>query len=261
MNKPVLDYLFGLSGQVAIVTGSTKGIGLAAARALARAGARVVISSRSQADCDRVADELAADGFEAIGSACDVSDSDALAGLVARTEQQWGRIDILVCNAAVSLHRGPNLDIDDASFDATMTANVRSIMWLCKQAMPIMARQGGAVVLMSSIAGLRGNTMLGTYGVSKAAEMALARNLALEWGPSGIRVNAIAPGLIKTDFAKALWQDPENERAKAAVNPLRRLGRVEDVAGVVVMLASAAGAYINGQVIVVDGGTMIAGPH
>ena len=261
MNKPVLDYLFGLSGQVAIVTGSTKGIGLAAARALARAGARVVISSRSQADCDRVADELAADGFEAIGSACDVSDSDALAGLVARTEQQWGRVDILVCNAAVSLHRGPNLDIDDASFDATMTANVRSIMWLCKQAMPIMARQGGAVVLMSSIAGLRGNTMLGTYGVSKAAEMALARNLALEWGPSGIRVNAIAPGLIKTDFAKALWQDPENERAKAAVNPLRRLGRVEDVAGVVVMLASAAGAYINGQVIVVDGGTMIAGPH
>ncbi|OYQ35768.1 short-chain dehydrogenase [Sandarakinorhabdus cyanobacteriorum] len=261
MNKPVLDYLFGLSGQVAIVTGSTKGIGLAAARALARAGARVVISSRSQADCDRVADELAADGFEAIGSECDVSDSDALAGLVARTEQQWGRIDILVCNAAVSLHRGPNLDIDDASFDATMTANVRSIMWLCKQAMPIMARQGGAVVLMSSIAGLRGNTMLGTYGVSKAAEMALARNLALEWGPSGIRVNAIAPGLIKTDFAKALWQDPENERAKAAVNPLRRLGRVEDVAGVVVMLASAAGAYINGQVIVVDGGTMIAGPH
>lgn len=220
-----------------------------------------MISSRSQADCDRVADELAADGFEAIGSECDVSDSDALAGLVARTEQQWGRIDILVCNAAVSLHRGPNLDIDDASFDATMTANVRSIMWLCKQAMPIMARQGGAVVLMSSIAGLRGNTMLGTYGVSKAAEMALARNLALEWGPSGIRVNAIAPGLIKTDFAKALWQDPENERAKAAVNPLRRLGRVEDVAGVVVMLASAAGAYINGQVIVVDGGTMIAGPH
>ncbi len=261
MNKPVLDNLFGLSGQVAIVTGSTKGIGLAAVRALAGAGARVVISSRSQADCDRVADELAADGFEAIGLACDVSDSDALAGLVARTEEQWGRIDILVCNAGVSLHRGPNLDIDDASFDATITANVRSIMWLCKQAMPVMARQGGAVVLMSSIAGLRGNTQLGTYGVSKAADMVLARNLALEWGPPGIRVNAIAPGLIKTDFAKALWHDPEAERAKAAVNPLRRLGTVEDIAGVVVMLASPAGAYINGQVIVVDGGTMIAGPH
>lgn len=261
MNKLALDDLFGLSGQVAIVTGSTKGIGLAAARALVSAGARVVISSRSQADCERVAESLVQEGFEAIGLACDVSNSGALDRLVARTEQRWGRIDILVCNAGVSLHRGPNLDIDDASFDATMTANVRSIMWLCQQAMPVLARQGGAVVLMSSIAGLRGNTMLGTYAISKAAEMALARNLALEWGPSDIRVNAIAPGLSKTDFAKALWQDPEAERAKAAVNPLRRLGTVEDIAGVVLMLASSAGAYINGQVIVVDGGTMIAGPH
>lgn len=261
MNKFALADLFGLSGHVAIITGSTKGIGLAAAHALAGAGARVVISSRSQADCDQVAAALAQDGFEAIGIACDVSDSDALARLVVRTEAQWGRIDTLVCNAAVSLHRGPNLEIDDASFDATIAVNVRSIMRLCRLVMPVIARQGGAVVLMSSIAGLRGNTALGTYGLSKAAEMALARNLALEWGPSAIRVNAIAPGLIKTDFAKALWQDPEVERAKASANPLRRLGTVEDIAGVVLMLASAAGAYINGQTIVVDGGTMIAGPH
>jgi NAD(P)-dependent dehydrogenase (short-subunit alcohol dehydrogenase family) len=261
MDALTLENIYGLAGKVAIVTGSTKGIGLAAAQALAAAGARVVISSRNQSDCDDVANALKARGHEAVGIACDITVKDALRHLIHETERHWERIDILVCNAGLSLHRGPTSQIDDNSYDAMMGANVRSVMWLSTMALPILARQGGAVIMISSIAGLRGNTRIGTYGVSKAAEMALARNLALEWGPMNVRVNAIAPGLIKTDFARALWQNPEDERAKAALNPLRRLGEVSDVAGVVLMLASEAGAYINGQVIVIDGGSMIAGPH
>ncbi len=251
MNNPLFD----LTGKVALITGSTKGIGRSIAEELARCGAKVVISSRKAEACEQVAAELQAKGYEALAVACHVGRKDDLQHLVDTTLKAWGRIDVLVCNAATNPVYGTTLEISDDACDKIMQTNVKGTFWLANMVLPQMAERGeGSVILLSSIAGLRGNTVIGTYGVSKAAEAALARNLAVEWGPKGIRVNSIAPGLIRTDFAQALLDDPERVRVAEQKTPLRRIGDPVDIAGVAVFLASPASAYVTGQLIVADGG-------
>jgi NAD(P)-dependent dehydrogenase (short-subunit alcohol dehydrogenase family) len=250
--------MFDLKGQVAVVTGSTRGIGKAIARALGQAGAMVVISSRKQEACEAVAREFRAEGLEVMALACHVGHKDQLQGLVDATMTAWGRIDILVCNAATNPVYGPMAEISDDAFDKIMATNVRSVFQLCNMVCPDMAARGrGSVILISSIAALRGNAVIGVYGISKAAEAGLARNLAVEWGPKGVRVNAIAPGLIRTDFAKALLDDPVRRQRSEQATPLRRIGEPEDIAGVALFLASDAAAFVTGQTIVADGGETI----
>ena len=250
--------LFDMTGKVAVITGSTKGIGRAIAEEMARLGARVVISSRKADACEQVAAELKAQGFEAMAVPCHVGLKDDLQNLVDRTNEAWGPIDVLVCNAATNPVYGTTAEMSDEAWDKIMDTNVKGTFWRTNLVLPQMAEKGeGAVVLLSSIAGLRGNTTIGTYGVSKAAEAALARNLAVEWGPKGIRVNSIAPGLIKTDFAKALWEDPVRVKRAEDKTPLRRIGDPVDIAGLAVFLSTRASAYITGQVIVADGGETI----
>jgi NAD(P)-dependent dehydrogenase (short-subunit alcohol dehydrogenase family) len=252
--------LFDLSGRVAVITGSTRGIGLAIAQRMAEFGAKVVISSRKEDACAQVAGEITKAGGTARAHAANISDKAALRGLVDRTLAEWGQIDILVCNAAVNPHFGPLATIEDAAFDKIMAANVRSNLWLCNMVIPQMAkRKDGAVVIISSIAGLKGNKMLGAYGISKAADFELVRNLAVEWGSANIRVNAIAPSIVRTDFARALWENPDTYAKAVATYPLGRIGEPDDVAGAAIFLASRAGAFVTGQVIVVDGGVTIAG--
>ena len=251
--------LFDLSGKVALVTGSTKGIGRAIARQMALAGARVVISSRKADACDEVKRAFDAEGLESVALPCNVARKAELENLVAGTLAAFGRIDILVCNAATNPVYGPTASASDEAFDKIMGTNVRSVWQLCNMVIPQMAeRGGGAVILVSSIAALRGNGVIGLYGVSKAADASLARNLACEWGPRNVRVNAILPGLVKTDFARALWEDDANRKSREAQTPLRRIGEPDDIAGIAVMLAGPAGAFITGQTIVADGGVTIA---
>ncbi|MBI3707398.1 MAG: SDR family oxidoreductase [Proteobacteria bacterium] len=251
--------LFDLTGKVALITGSSRGIGKAIAEAMAEAGARVVISSRKAEICQTVARELKERGLDAIAVPCNVSSKEELQRLVDATIARWERIDILVCNAATNPVFGPASQVPDSAFDKVMGTNVRSTFWLCNMVIPQMAaRRDGAVILLASIAGLKGNGVIGTYGISKAAEMQLARNLAVEWGPHNVRVNSIAPGVVKTDFARALWEDPERRERTEARAPLRRIGEPRDIAGIAVFLAAAAGAFVTGQVIVADGGATIA---
>jgi NAD(P)-dependent dehydrogenase (short-subunit alcohol dehydrogenase family) len=250
--------LFDMTGKLALITGSTKGIGRSIAEEMARCGARVVISSRKADACEAVAGELKAQGFEAIAIPCHVGKKEDLQNLVDKTLEAWGKIDVLVCNAATNPVYGTTQEMTDEAWDKIMDTNVKGTFWLSKMVLPQMAERGeGAVVMLSSIAALRGNTVIGTYGVSKAAEAALTRNLAVEWGPSGIRVNAIAPGLIKTDFAKALWEDPVRVKRAEDKTPLRRIGDPVDIAGLAVFLSTPASAYITGQVIVADGGETV----
>ena len=252
--------LFDLTGKVAIVTGSTKGIGLAIAEALARAGAKVVISSRKADKCEEIVNELRAKKLEAAPVACHIGKRDDLERLVAETRKVYGRIDVLVCNAAANPYYGPMKDLPDDAFTKVIDTNVRANLWLCNMVLPEMAaRKDGAVIIVSSIGGLKGSGMLGIYAISKAADMQLARNLAIEWGPHNIRVNCIAPGLVRTDFARALWENPKLLAATEATTPLRRIGEPEDIAGAAVFLASKAGSWTTGQTIVIDGGVTIAG--
>jgi NAD(P)-dependent dehydrogenase (short-subunit alcohol dehydrogenase family) len=252
--------LFDLKGKVAVITGSTKGIGKAIAEALAAFGARVVISSRKQDACERVAGEIREAGGEAFPLACNVSQKEQIEGLLAGARAQWGRIDVLVCNAAVNPHFGSSLDIPDSAFEKVMAVNIESNHWLCQRVIPEMKqRRDGAIILVSSIGGLRGSPVLGAYAISKAADMQMARNLAVECGPFNIRVNCIAPGLVRTDFARALWEDDERRQRTEASTPLRRIGEPADIAGAAVLLASRAGAWLTGQTIVVDGGVTAAG--
>jgi NAD(P)-dependent dehydrogenase (short-subunit alcohol dehydrogenase family) len=252
--------LFSLRGQVAVVTGASKGIGRAIAEAMAAAGARVVISSRKGEACEEVAGAINAAGGEALALACNISHKSDLQGLVDRTLEHWGRIDALVCNAAVNPYFGPLAEIPDEAYDKTMNANVRSNLWLCNMVIPGMAaRGGGAVILISSIAGLKGHGSLGVYALSKAADMQLARNLAVEWGRSNVRVNTIAPGLVRTDMARALWDDPERLAQALESYPLGRIGEPRDIAGAAVFLASRAGDFMTGQTLVIDGGTTVMG--
>jgi len=252
--------LFDLSGNVAVVTGSTKGIGLAMAAALAAHGARVVISSRKADACEEVAESFRARGWEAFAIPCNVSHRDELEALVAQVHSQWNRIDTLVCNAGVNPFHGSSLEIPDSAFEKVLRVNIQSPHWLCQLVIPEMrARRDGSILLVSSIGGVRGSTKLGAYATSKAALMQLTRNLATEFGPDNVRVNCVAPGLVRTDFARALWDNPELTATRIGETPLRRLGDPIDCAGIAVYLASRAGAWTTGQTIAVDGGVTIAG--
>jgi len=244
---------------VAIVTGSSRGIGRAIAEAFAEAGARVTISARNQGPCDEVVEAIRNKGGEAIAVTARISDHAQLENLVAKTREAWGGVDILVCNAGINPHYGPLEDLTDQVFERMMTNNVLSNLWLAKLVVPDMkAKRDGSVIFISSIGGLKSSTVIAMYGVTKAADIALCRSLAAEWGPEGVRVNCIAPGLVVTDFARALYEDPERRARREAETPLRRLGQPEDIAGAALLLASKAGAFITGQTIVVDGGVMIA---
>ena len=250
--------LFDLTGKVAIVTGSSRGIGRAIAEAFAEAGARVAISARNQAPCEEVAEAIRQNGGEAIAITARISDKAQLENLVAKTREAWGGIDILVCNAAINPHYGSLEALTDQVFERMMTNNVLSNLWLSKLVVPDMkARREGSIIFISSTGGLKSSTVIAMYGVTKAADIALCRSLAAEWGPSGIRVNCIAPGLIVTDFARALYEDPERRARREAATVLRRLGQPEEVAGAALLLASRAGSYITGHTLVVDGGTMV----
>ncbi|MBN8810766.1 MULTISPECIES: SDR family oxidoreductase [unclassified Sphingomonas] len=252
--------LFDLTGKVAIVTGSSRGIGRASAEALAGHGAKVVISSRRQDACDEVAAALNATHGEgtALAVAASISDKAALRHLVDETRRVFGRIDVLVCNAASNPYYGPLEGIADDQFRKILDNNILSNHWLIQLVAPEMrARREGSIVIVSSIGGLRGSPVIGAYNVSKAADLQLARNYAVEFGPDNVRVNCIAPGLIRTDFARALWEDPERASATNATTPLRRIGEPEEIAGAVVYLASRASAFMTGQVMVIDGGVTI----
>ena len=250
--------LFDLKGRVALITGSSRGIGRAIAVRMAEAGARVVVSSRKLDACEEVVAAIRDAGGEAVAVACNISSKDELQALVAGTRAAFGKIDVLVCNAAVNPHYGPSQEIPDSAFEKVLGSNVRSNHWLCQLVIPEMAeRQDGAVIIVSSIGGLKGSSVLGTYGLSKAADMALARNLAVEWGPKNVRVNCIAPGLVRTDFARALWENPETYKTAIERYPLRRIGEPDEIAGTAVFLASQAGSFVTGQTIVVDGGATI----
>ena len=252
--------LFDLSGKTAIITGSTKGIGEATARRLAEHGANVVVSSRKADACDKVAGEINADyPDKAIAVPCNIADKAALQNLVDKTIEKWGAVDILVCNAAVNPFFGSMSDIPDDAFDRIMNSNVKSNHWLAQMVLPQMKkRKDGAIIIISSIGGVQGSAVLGTYSISKAADFQLARNLAVEHGRDNIRVNAIAPGLIKTFFAKALWDNPEILKQTTAGTPLERIGMPDEIAGAVVFLASPAGAFMSGQKMIIDGGRTIA---
>jgi NAD(P)-dependent dehydrogenase (short-subunit alcohol dehydrogenase family) len=252
--------MFDLTGKVAIVTGSTKGIGLAIAETLARAGAKVIISSRKADRCEEVAKGLRAQRLEVSPIACHIGKREDLERLVAETRKLYGKIDILVCNAAANPYYGPMKDLPDDAFTKVMDTNVRCNLWLCNMVLPEMAqRKDGVVIIVSSIGGLKGTGVLGIYAISKAADMQLARNLAIEWGPHNVRVNCIAPGLVRTDFARTLWENPKLLASTEATTPLRRIGEPDDIAGAAVFLASRAGNWTTGQTIVIDGGVTIAG--
>ena len=250
---------FDLTNKVAIITGSRRGIGRSIAETMAGLGAKVVVSSRRAEACESVAVAIRDRGGEATVIPCNVSRKNEVEALVAGTLAHYGQIDILVCNAAVNPVFGPLAQLSDEAFDKIMGANVKSNIWLANLVIPGMAaRGGGAVVIISSIGGLRGSDMLGAYGISKAADFALARALAVEWGPRNVRVNCIAPGLVKTDFARALWEDEARLAVRTARTPLRRIGLPEEIGPIAAFLASPAASFITGEIIVADGGVTIA---
>ncbi len=252
--------LFDLTGKVAVITGSTRGIGRAIAEGLARAGARVVISSRNVDKCDEVASELLNEGFDAFPVPCHVGREEDLKRLVAATNRHFGPIDILVCNAATNPYYGPLSGLTDEIFAKMVETNLHGKLRLCNMVLPQMAeRGGGSIIIISSVSGLRGSPNLGMYGITKAADMQLVRNLAVEWGPRQVRVNGIAPGLVRTEFAKALWEDPVKRAAAERMWPLRRLGEPADIAGAAVFLAAQESSWMTGQTLVIDGGDTIVG--
>jgi NAD(P)-dependent dehydrogenase (short-subunit alcohol dehydrogenase family) len=254
--------MFDLNGKKAIITGATRGIGRAIAEQMALQGAQVVVSSRTAEACEAVVAQInqrsGGTTGRAFAVACNISNKDQLQALVDQSIAHMGQVDILVCNAASNVHHGPSATISDEAFSKIIDTNLKSTHWLCHMVLPGMAeRRDGAIIVVSSIAGLRGSEALGTYGISKAGEIALVRNIALEYGPKNIRANAIAPGLIKTDFARALWGNPEFLNKRIEATPLRRIGDPLDIAGVAVFLASKASSFMTGQVLVVDGGVTV----
>ena len=248
--------LFDLTGKVAIVTGSSRGIGKAIVERLAEHGAKVVVSSRKAGPCEEVAAAINAEHpGAAIAVPANISSKDDLQRLVDETRKAFGKVDILICNAASNPYYGPMSGISDDAFRKILDNNIIANNWLINMVSPEMQeRKDGAIVIISSIGGLRGTPVIGAYAISKAADMQLARNLAQELSPHNIRVNCIAPGLVKTDFAKALWDTPAAEVRSSQHTPLRRLGEPDDIAGAAVFLASRAGGWMTGQTVVIDGG-------
>ena len=252
--------LFDLTGQVALITGSSRGIGKAIAVMMAAAGAKVVVTSRKIETCEEVAGDINASGGTAVALACNISDKAQIEGLVVAAETKLGPISTLVCNAAVNPAYGPMSALDDRVFDKVMGANVAASIHLINRVTPgMISAGGGSIILLSSIAGMVGSKNIGAYAISKAADIQLARNYAVELGPMNIRANAIAPGLIKTEFSTRLWEGERGENFIART-PLGRLGEAADIGGAAVFLASNAARYITGQAIVVDGGAMVADP-
>ncbi|HEX4337924.1 MAG TPA: glucose 1-dehydrogenase [Polyangiaceae bacterium] len=255
-----MSTLFDMTGKVALVTGSSRGIGRAIAERMAEHGAKVIVSSRKLDACEAVVGKIREAGGEATAIPCNIASKEDLETLVLEARKAYVGIDVLVCNAAVNPHYGASQEIPDSAFEKVMNSNIRSNHWLCQMVIPAMAaRRDGAVIIVSSIGGLKGSTVLGAYGISKAADMQMARNLAVEWGPSNVRVNTIAPGLVRTDFARALWENPATYERAVGSYPLRRIGEPDEIAGAAVLLGSRAGSFITGQTIVVDGGSTIAG--
>jgi dehydrogenase/reductase SDR family protein 4 len=250
--------LFDLTGKVALVTGATRGIGKSIAEELARAGAKVAICSRKTEACEATRQDLQEKGFEVLAKPCNVSRREELQALVDATVGKWGGIDIVVANAAANPYYGPLTEIADEVFDKIIANNLKSVLWLAAMTLPGMAARGeGSFILVGSIGGILANPVIGAYGISKAAGHHLVRNLAAEWGPKNVRVNAIAPGLVKTEFARALWEDEKRRTQRIEATPLRRLGEPRDIGGIAVFLASPAAAFITGQCIVADGGVTI----
>lgn len=249
--------LFDLAGKTCIITGSSKGIGRAIAERLAEHGANVVISSRKLEPCQEVAAAINARfPGRAVAIAANISSKDALQTLVDETRAAFGKIDVVVCNAATNPYYGPMAGVSDDAFRKILDNNIIANHWLIQMVTPEMVeRRDGAVIIVSSVGGFRGSKALGVYAISKAADFQLARNLAVELGPHNIRVNCIAPGLVKTDFARALWDTPEAEQGAASRHPLGRLGEPDDIAGAAVFLASRAGSWMTGQTITIDGGS------
>ena len=255
-----MSSLFSLEGKVAVITGSSRGIGKAIAERMAEHGAKVVISSRKPEPCAEVAAAINAThgAGRAISIPANISSKHDLMHLVDESTRPLGRIDILVCNAASNPYYGPMAGIEDDQFRKILENNVIANHWLINFTAPqMLARKDGAIIIVSSIGGLRGSPVIGAYNVSKAADFQLARNLAVEYGPNNVRLNCIAPVLIKTDFAKALWEDPEALKRRTSTTPLRRIGEPDEIAGAAIFLASKAGSFVTGQAIVVDGGVTI----
>ncbi|MCR9073833.1 MAG: SDR family oxidoreductase [Alphaproteobacteria bacterium] len=253
--------MFDLTGKVALITGSSRGIGKSIAECMVKQGAKVVISSRKVEACTAVAEEITAAGGDAVAIPCNIGRKEELQALVDGTRKAFGKIDVLVCNAATNPVFGPMSEVSDEAYDKIMDTNVKSAFWLCNMVLPEMAERGdGAAILISSIASMYGNRKLGIYGISKAAEQQLVRNLAVEWGPKNIRVNAIAPGLIRTDFARALWEDEKRRTIMEQVTPLQRIGEPEDIGWLATYLASDGARFVTGQTIVADGGRTIGDP-
>jgi NAD(P)-dependent dehydrogenase (short-subunit alcohol dehydrogenase family) len=253
--------LFDMTGKVAVITGSTKGIGRAIAERMAEHGAKVVISSRKQDQCDAVAAEINGKFGKdtAIAVAANISSKENLQNLVDDSRKAFGKIDVLVCNAASNPYYGPLADISDDQFNKILGNNIVANNWLISMVVPErIERKNGSIIIVSSIGGLKGSTTIGAYCISKAADMQLARNLACEYGKHNIRVNCIAPGLIKTDFAKALWDNPDTLKSSTARSPLLRIGIPDEIAGAAVFMGSAAGNFMTGQTVVIDGGATIS---
>jgi dehydrogenase/reductase SDR family protein 4 len=279
--------LFDLTGKVAIITGSSRGIGLASARRMAQHGAKVVISGRKADACAAAAEQINAEcssaagaalhagtaqaagatlpagtsqaGGAAIAVAANIGRREDLQNLVDTAVAHWGRVDIVMANAAIHPWVGSVLDLPDETFNKFMQVNVQSSIWLAKMTVPDMLARGyGRFIVVASIVGLLGDPSTGTYGLTKAADMQFVRNMAMEFAAGGICANCIAPGTFKTDMARSQWEDPEQVAWYSRRNPSRRFGELDEISGLAVLLASRAGGYINGQTIPVDGGHTIS---
>lgn len=254
--------LFDLRGKVALVTGGSRGIGRAIALRLAQHGARVVVASRKLEACQAVVDEIRSRGGDAEAQACNIAEKAQLQALADFTIDRLGGVDILVCNAAVNPYFGSSLEMSDEVFDRVMGCNVRSNFQLVNMTVPSMlGRGGGSIIVISSIGGFIGSDVLGAYSISKAADMQLVRNIAVEWGGRNVRANCIAPGLIRTDFARALWENEEILESTLHNTPMKRIGEADEIAGAAVFLASSAAGYMNGQTLAIDGGRLAGSPR